>query len=93
MPHGRNGSRQTGVSRRCSADESTGQSDAPRSGVKLGSSCLRTATARAARQRPVSTGEHENVFLGYSLFKVLWYVLSEYVVSYCSHYSHNQLNF
>lgn len=54
------------MSRRCSADESTGQSDTPRSGVKLGSSCIRTATARAekARQRPVSTGEHKNVFLG-----------------------------
>ncbi|XP_077053020.1 dapper homolog 2 isoform X2 [Siphateles boraxobius] len=70
VPHGRNGSRQTGVSRRCSADESTGQSDAPRSGVKLGSSCIRTATARAARQRPVSTGDLDRIIApGFSSFK------------------------
>ncbi|KAG1935353.1 dapper homolog 2 [Pimephales promelas] len=70
VPHGRNGSRQTGVSRRCSADESTGQSDAPRSGVKLGSSCIRTATARAARQRPVSTGDLDRMIApGFGSFK------------------------
>ncbi|XP_048060471.1 dapper homolog 2 [Megalobrama amblycephala] len=72
VPHGRNGSRQTGVSRRCSADESTGQSDTPRSGVKLGSSCIRTATARAekARQRPVSTGDLDRMIApGFGSFK------------------------
>ncbi|XP_067277152.1 dapper homolog 2 [Pseudorasbora parva] len=72
VPHVRNGFRQTGVSRRCSADESTGQSDAPRSGVKLGSSCIRTATARAekARQRPVSTGDLERMITpGFGSFK------------------------
>ncbi|KAK7139806.1 hypothetical protein R3I94_012446 [Phoxinus phoxinus] len=70
VPHGRNVSRQTGVSRRCSADESTGQSDAPRSGVKLGSSCIRTATARAARQRPVSTGDLDRMIArGFGSFK------------------------
>ncbi|KAK2897047.1 hypothetical protein Q8A67_011535 [Cirrhinus molitorella] len=71
-PHGRSGSRQTGVSRRCSADESTAQSDTPRSGVKLGSSCIRTASARAerARQRPVSTGDLDRMIApGFSSFK------------------------
>nr|XP_055026096.1 dapper homolog 2 [Misgurnus anguillicaudatus] len=57
---GRSGSGQTGVSRCCSADESTAQSDIPRPlGVKLGSSCIRMgpASAERARQRPVSTGD------------------------------------
>ncbi|KAF4106083.1 dapper homolog 2 isoform X1 [Onychostoma macrolepis] len=71
-PHGRSGSGQTGVSRRCSADESTAQSDAPRSGVKLGSSCIRTTSARAerARQRPVSTGDLDRMIApGFGSFK------------------------
>ncbi|XP_050981176.1 LOW QUALITY PROTEIN: dapper homolog 2 [Labeo rohita] len=71
-PHGRSGSRQTGVSRRCSADESTAQSDTPRSGVKLGSSCIRTTSARAerARQRPVSTGDLDRMIPpGFGSFK------------------------
>ncbi|KTG07037.1 hypothetical protein cypCar_00008347 [Cyprinus carpio] len=71
-PHGYSGSRQTGVSRRRSADESTAQSDAPRSGVKLGSSCIRTAPAQAerARQRPVSTGDLDRMMApGFGSFK------------------------
>ncbi|XP_043112183.1 dapper homolog 2 [Puntigrus tetrazona] len=71
-PHGRNGSSQTGVSRRCSADESTAHSDAPRSGVKLGSSCLRTTTSRVerARQRPVSTGDLDRMLApGFGSFR------------------------
>lgn len=70
--HGRSSCGQTGVSRRCSADESTAQSDAPRSGVKLGSSFIRTATARAdrARQRPVSTGDLDRMIgPGFGAFK------------------------
>ncbi|KTG42837.1 hypothetical protein cypCar_00010309 [Cyprinus carpio] len=72
VPHGRSGSRQTIVSRRCSADESTAQSDTPRSGVKLGSSCIRTTSARAerARQRPVSTGDLDRMIApGFGCFK------------------------
>ncbi|XP_059421766.1 dapper homolog 2-like isoform X1 [Carassius carassius] len=72
VPQGRSGSRQTTVSRRCSADESTAQSDAPRSGVKLGSSCIRTTSARAerARQRPVSTGDLDRMIApGFGFFK------------------------
>ncbi|XP_056326740.1 dapper homolog 2 [Danio aesculapii] len=70
--HGRSSCGQTGVSRRCSADESTAQSDAPRSGVKLGSSFIRTASARAdrARQRPVSTGDLDRMIgPGFGAFK------------------------
>ncbi|XP_073690955.1 dapper homolog 2 [Garra rufa] len=71
-PHGRTASTQTGVSRRCSADESTAHSDTPRSGVKLGSSCIRTTSARAerARQRPVSTGDLDRLIApGFGSFK------------------------
>ncbi|XP_051507633.1 dapper homolog 2-like [Myxocyprinus asiaticus] len=62
--HGHGGSRQAIVSRCCSADESTAQSDALRSiGVRLGSSCIRTTpvTAERARQRPVSMGDLDRV--------------------------------
>ncbi|XP_051946241.1 LOW QUALITY PROTEIN: dapper homolog 2-like [Xyrauchen texanus] len=62
--HGHRGSRQAIVSRCCSADESTAQSDTLRSiGVRLGSSCIRTTpvTAERARQRPVSMGDLDRV--------------------------------
>ncbi|KAA0718282.1 Dapper -like protein 2 [Triplophysa tibetana] len=61
---GRNGSRQTIMSRCCSADESTAQTDVPRSlGVKLGSGCIRLppGNSQRARQRPVSTGDLDRV--------------------------------
>ncbi|XP_059373018.1 dapper homolog 2-like [Carassius carassius] len=72
VSHGRSGSRQTGVSRRCSADEITAQSDALRSGVRLGSSCIRMVPAQAerARQRPVSTGDLDRIIpTGFGSFK------------------------
>ncbi|TRY86764.1 hypothetical protein DNTS_008301 [Danionella cerebrum] len=61
--HGYSVPGQSSVSRRCSADESTAQCDAPRMGVKLGSSCIRTASVRVerARQRPVSTGDLDRI--------------------------------